>query len=608
MRKLKTAGMIIVLMLALQLAGCGGAKASDPPDDDVLKEDIQEYIQEIIDESGSVKIFENTESNVNGDEAVAVCSVLFSTAEGDQQGEFTLTYSRDGGEWDLEKCKVELSDETEAAKEEKEEKDTTVSTDETADEESGDEKANEADAEEVSEVGGEASATETSDGTGGSIPSTGQSGVVNGYTLEETGSFSDVKGVQQGNGAMYYPENDSVKLICTNGQTFKDSYAGYSGLGGGYFAVRGNSDGVNNTGLVTLEGEVLIPCEAAIIEWIRNNRNEDCGRYLRVVYGGEKTTDKEKAFFYTTDKRFSFQMEEGDTMYTGYARVYDVVKRQFVPGVQTDNPDSSDMRECGDHFIIQDKEDISYLYDENGKQLLQTTRISGVGNGYIIMYDEGLYKLYDETGEMLFSSEDSLFEVDSTTGYLKKSINSNYVLIDKNGEQVLPDMYKAIRSERNGIALVQALTGEQNLISVDGSVLLTSADNIADIRDWDNHSYSGYYYGKGDDGYTLAGPGGAIMSGLEETPQHCVVFRDSDALVINDKEFSLHLDNKNHRDLGLGLTSLKSDSTGKYGAFDLFTGKQLLDYEYDKIEGIYGYIYALKGDTWTIYKLNKQYY
>ena len=62
------------------------------------------------------------------------------------------------------------------------------------------------------------------------------------------------------------------------------------------------------------------------------------------------------------------------------------------------------------------------------------------------------------------------------------------------------------------------------------------------------------------------------------------------------------------RDLWLALIAIKSDSNGKYGVFDLFTGEQLLDYEYDRVEGIEGYVYALKGETWTIYKTDYKYY
>ena len=65
---------------------------------------------------------------------------------------------------------------------------------------------------------------------------------------------------------------------------------------------------------------------------------------------------------------------------------------------------------------------------------------------------------------------------------------------------------------------------------------------------------------------------------------------DSDALVLNDGECSLHLENKYYNDLGFALIASKSDANGKYGVFDLFTGEQLLDYEYDDVISGEGYI------------------
>lgn len=98
------------------------------------------------------------------------------------------------------------------------------------------------------------------------------------------------------------------------------------------------------------------------------------------------------------------------------------------------------------------------------------------------------------------------------------------------------------------------------------------------------------------------------MSGLEDNPGHGIAVVDSDALVLNDGEFSLHLENKYYNDLGFALIASKSDANGKYGVFDLFTGEQLLDYEYDDVISGEGYIYAKKGDEYKIYKENCKYY
>ncbi len=593
MKKWKTMAMLIILALALQLSSCGSSNAADAPDDELLRGDVQDYIEEIIDSSGTIKIFEKTSSNVEGDEAEAICNVLFETADGDEQGEFTLTYKLDGGKWTLDKCKVALTEKDQKA------------SDEEATEEGTEEEQTE---EETEAAEDDAKETKASGSSTGSMAATGNSNIIDGYSLEETGSISSEKGLQSGYGAVYYVEDEKAKIVAGNGETFKDSYVNINNLGAGYLAVKKSSDDVNSTGLITTDGEELIPCEAAIIERMKNKRGEDVGRYFKVIYGTGKTTDKEKAFFYTTSKNLSFSIDDGDTMYTGYARVYDSVNKQFVQGVKSENPDTLSMKECGDHFIIRDKDDVYYLFDENGKTIMQTTNVQGIGNGYFLQNDERKYKLYDETGELLLTTEDMLGDMDSTSGYLRKYENSNYVMVDKSGKQVLPDVYKMISSENRGIVEVQTVAGEYQLLTLKGDVLATSMDNIYEVYGAAHNSKTGYYYTKDNDKCTFVGPDGTIMEGLDEPPGRGIVFKDTDALVINDKDFSLHLENESYRELGLALIAIKSDSNGKYGAFDLFTGEQLLDYDYDRIEGIEGYVYALKGDTWTIYKTNYKYY
>ena len=594
MKKWKTIAVLMVLMLVFQFTGCGSSKAADAPDDELLRGDVQDYIQEIIDENGSIKIFEKTDVSVDGDGAKAVCNVLFETSDGDEQGEFTLTYSLDGGEWKLDKCKVSLTEQEQEASASDEE-----ATEEVTEEETEEEAAEEDEKKE----------TKASSGSSGSMAATGNSNIIDGYSLEESGSFSDVKGIQTGYGTMFYVEDECAKIVAGNGETFKDAYVNIDDLGGGYIAVRKKStDDVNSTGLITMDGEELIPCEAAIIERMRNRRGEEIGRYFKVVYGTGKTTDKEKAFFYTTSKNLSFSVDDGDTMYTGYARVYDSVKKQFVQGVKVENPDTWALKECGGHFIVQDKDDVSYLIDENGKTVMQTTNVQGVGNGYFLQSDEGMYKLYDETGELLMSTKDMLSDMDSTSGYLKKYENSNYVMIDKNGDKVLPDAYKMLTTENRGIVEVQTVTGEYQLVTLKGDVLASSSENIMEVRGGSSYTGTGYYYTKENDKCALIGPEGTVVSDLDEAPYHAIVFKGSDALVIHDKDYSLHLENEKYRDLWLALIAIKSDSNGKYGVFDLFTGEQLLDYEYDRVEGIEGYVYALKGETWTIYKTDYKYY
>lgn len=122
---------IFIAIMLLGITACGSEKAPELPEDAVVKGDVQEYIVEMLDENAKIDIFEKSIVEQEGDNLVITCNVLYSSAESDTQNEFVLTYAKEGKEWVLSKCRVNLEEEVseedtkETAKEtKKEEKDT----------------------------------------------------------------------------------------------------------------------------------------------------------------------------------------------------------------------------------------------------------------------------------------------------------------------------------------------------------------------------------------------------------------------------------------------------------------------------------------------------
>ena len=101
--------ILLAMLMVLSLAACGGTP--DEPGRDVYKDDIQEYITDVLDDSAEITSFKKQSSDVDGEELTVICVVEFSGANGTSKGEFTLTYELDGKDWELEKCRVELDEE-----------------------------------------------------------------------------------------------------------------------------------------------------------------------------------------------------------------------------------------------------------------------------------------------------------------------------------------------------------------------------------------------------------------------------------------------------------------------------------------------------------------
>ena len=100
----------LLLMLMLGLVGCEKEATIETLADSSIKEDVQEYIEEMLDETAKIDIFEKVSSETNDTDMVVVCNVLFGSDEEKEQGVFTLTYKKGEGEWILSKCRVELEE------------------------------------------------------------------------------------------------------------------------------------------------------------------------------------------------------------------------------------------------------------------------------------------------------------------------------------------------------------------------------------------------------------------------------------------------------------------------------------------------------------------
>ena len=416
-----------------------------------------------------------------------------------------------------------------------------------------------------------------------------------GCSVEEVGSFDNPGMIQSWGGAPVVAQSEnSAKIVFTDG-SLSDVYYSVHELGDGLYEVVPNAeDSIHSVGLVNIDGEQLIPCEAGVINHVsRADGQKDNSRYLRVSYATEVTTDKNEAFIYSSDDMFSFMPDEDDTLYKGYAKVYDLKNKKFIEGVEITNPDSSSMVEIGNNFAIKDLEGDYHVYNEEGKEVYSGS--ANLGNGYILPYTSGGSQILDENGNLLYETEDNLSEVDSTSGLIKKYNDDGSTLIDKNGNQVLPESYKYIYSEEYGFVEVETDDEINKIVDLNGNVIVESSENITQKQ--------GYFYYDVNDKYSLYGPDGLICENAESYPDNLILQSGSKLLVIKDKDYTFDCGESYVDGFTQGVAKVRNDA-GMSGIFEAFTGQMILDYNYKSITTCGDYLYAEEDDsTCKVYKL-----
>ena len=110
----KYVSLLLAVILVLSMTAC--SSTATEPETSVYKADVQEYITEILDDTAEISIFEKKSSDLNGDKLTVVCVAMYSGEAGEQKGEFTLTYVKNGKTWELDKCRVNLDDESNSDK------------------------------------------------------------------------------------------------------------------------------------------------------------------------------------------------------------------------------------------------------------------------------------------------------------------------------------------------------------------------------------------------------------------------------------------------------------------------------------------------------------
>ena len=411
---------------------------------------------------------------------------------------------------------------------------------------------------------------------------------------------------------LYYSYTDTVNANAMLNYMGQDTY-GLSvinawNLKEDLFMVQAAVNEVNGIGLISLSGEVLLQPEAALMGWPEGNE----GRYLLVGYATEETSDNgpwQVALDegYRWDNRYG--RDPDGVKYLGYTKVFDLVNKQFVPGIQLDNFDWDYIDNCGDYFGV--RYSTGYVvYDENGN-VMSTYDMVYTASEFAIGVEGDNSGIYDFYGNQLFADDDRY------SYYLHDQYVARWEY--ETEEEVLMDLSGNILAKSDGIAQLTwnrynvrfhdnrfILTdGKDNdsLVTVDGEEILPSAYGFIDYLG------SGYFeatreISKDTYALTLVGKNGVIAEDIDNRGYDLVYEDNNRVLILNDRSFMELGEDSYLKHLGTALAAYRAPDSDFFCVYDLFTGTQLLPAEYDEVECINSkYLYAQKNGIWEVYEV-----
>ena len=377
----------------------------------------------------------------------------------------------------------------------------------------------------------------------------------------------------------------------------------------GLYVVRTADAGPNNLGLVNTFGKVYIPYDAAAIRQL----NE---RFFEVSYTTKATTSKDNAMFTFYDGYLHYYVDEAKPMYEGYAKVFDLVEGDFVPGIQIDKYNDY-ISAVGEYLRV-------YKSEERSEKLYNTSleEVKGFPDGYG-SYSNGYYvfsvgdsrAVYDKDANHLFSTVDKnisrVFAGEYYSSY--DSDKKEYTLYRKDGTKLF-DQTSRYDFEMIGNAFVYSRNSMNDtyygLIDLEGNEILPpNADYIEE-----NRPATGFIWSKfGDKKYSLVFPDGYILNLDDYYSDGCFVDKVTDGeykvFILADEEYRT-LNYSSVSSLTKFLVSVR-DESGKYGVLDTFSGEMLLPCEYKNLNYCYDNdcIYAQNQDEqWEVFATHENDY
>lgn len=414
------------------------------------------------------------------------------------------------------------------------------------------------------------------------------------YALTAVGQIEDPEKVLSiSNGVVTRRESDGredVVWYTPAGTAFRDNtFIRVDLVGGGLYAGKTNSENINSVALLNSDGEELLPPEACLIRWPAT-AEEGESRYVYVYYALEKSTSKDDYLICVKDG-YIYTSNISDELYTGEIKIYDLQEKQFVPNLPTIT-NANSVNICGDSILLRQEDGTHMLYNSGGMPVLNVGRVQNVAGSSMVCSKDSTYYVYDGNGVQTYVSNKSLFLMDDGE-HLQMSDGDGKVLLDCYGNVLFHAEY--IYSAQNDRFVID-VDGKKGLVTEDGiEVLPARYGSISDL----GNGFSCAAYGNQ---YTLIGEDGIIATNLEKMPYDLKIQKDESLYILNSRTYSLDAVTY-AQPLTSAMISMASQTNGLYGVFDLFSGEQLLPYQYENIRYAADHVYAYRGGIWEIYEV-----
>ena len=406
-------------------------------------------------------------------------------------------------------------------------------------------------------------------------------------------------------GAFVQNEDDTWSLVDALGnkkldRTF-DHWEGFMADGlGMYYLVYDFTNEPNSVGLVSPDLELLIPCEAAIIDDHPGILGE---RYLEVAYATEEVTSQSDAYLYIKSEAIQFTPREGDTLYDGYSLYYDLELRRFVPDVKNELAGNT-LKPVGEN-LFDSRNDT--LYSPDGNVIAHPDYSAYLDYFVNHDYDTDKYIIYDSdlqrVAEVDFEPE-SVYGADLISTRAGESYESGYMIVDGKGSRIGELTFKYSPDFENGIFYQRSANDGDLTVAMDakGNTIFSEEDNVQYINDFGRSfgssfgmlvvDYSGSYEQR------IIFPDGTISEKMEDhlTSADCKRF-----FILSRNDYSEEFKEVNIIDPFFAQVSM-AGSDG-YCLYSVLDGAKLLQGEYKDIRLFNGYIFAETDAGYEVYKV-----
>lgn len=261
------------------------------------------------------------------------------------------------------------------------------------------------------------------------------------------------------NNRIAYRENgqDYFRLICADGTPLVTEEAGYTDIavssGGEYFEVQmASEDGVHHTGLISGDGQVLMPARYADIVVMDN------GWYAGILLTPSSAEDKDYTYTnWTTNEKSFFRIDKVDVYYCG-----------SLAGTLSRGEYSNSYRSYGAYLCITNAAGDKVFYNSKfEKSPYATTSSMEVDS----IYANRKYTYYHSgTGQQMFVPECTLTADEVETAYMYQG----GVIYDLQGNAVATTKqeYDSVSAfKKNGLTLVRE-DSKVGLIDINGNELI----------------------------------------------------------------------------------------------------------------------------------------